>query len=87
MPASTSARMRVDRALQRGEVVLGGAHGGELRDARLEHPARLEHAGDLAEAQRRALAHELDADDVGGHEHAAAGPAADLEHARRRRAP
>src|SRR4051794_24782051 len=71
----------VDRALQRREVLLGGPHGGQLGDARLEHPPRLQHAGDLAEAQGAELADELDADDVGGDEHAAAGAAADLQQA------
>src|SRR3954452_19739658 len=73
---------RVDRALQRGEVVVGRPHRGELGDARLEQAARLEHQGDLADAHRGALAHELDRDDVGRDEHAAPRTAAHGEQSR-----
>ena len=51
--------LALDQRLQAREVVLAGVHGGELRDARLEQPARLEHAGDLAEAQLGLRAQQL----------------------------
>ena len=73
--------LAVDRLRHHREVVLGGVHRGQLRHARLEQPARLEHAGDLAEADLLAAAQQLARHQLRGDEDAAGLAAADLEHA------
>ena len=60
--------------LEAREVVLAGVDRGELRDARLDQPARLEHAGDLAEPQLGLRAQQLEGDVAGGHRGAAVRP-------------
>ena len=86
-PPSTIRRIASIERSQRLEVLLGRALGGQQRDLRLEHPARLEHRGDLRQAQQRAVAHEVGRHDVGRDVHAAARARAAPRARRRRRAP
>jgi hypothetical protein len=57
-------------------------HGGQLGHPRLEQSARLEHAGDLAEADLLTAAQQLARHQLGGDEDAARLAAAHLKHAR-----
>ena len=84
--AAGELALALDRPEHHGEVVLGGVHRGELGHARLEQPARLEHAGDLAEADLLAAAQQLARHQLRGDEDAAGLAAPHLEHAGLRRA-
>ena len=77
-----AAALELDRAPHRGEVVLVAVKAGELRDARLEQAARLEHGPDLRDAQLGALLDEIARHVIGAHEHAAPRAGLDLDHAR-----
>ena len=73
--------LAVDRLLHRGEVVAARVHRRELRDARLEQAARLEHAGHLADAHLPARLDEVARHELAADEDAAGLAAAHLEHA------
>ena len=71
----------VDQALQPREVVLPGVDRRKLRDARLDQAARLEDAGDLAEAQLGLGSQQLERDVARGDRGAAARAGAHLQDA------
>ena len=81
LPVVRVVALQRQRALHGREVGVGGVHRGELGDAGLQHPPRLEHRRDLAIAHLAPLGEQRRRQQVGGHEHAAARAAPDGDHA------
>ena len=73
--------LALDQGRHRGEVLLARVHSRELRHARLEQPACLEHARHLAHADLLPALQQLARDQLGLHEDPAGLAPAHLEHA------